>query len=157
MADLLNPNHYYRLPICGFCQNAWDMLFQRPPWASRPGSMSPGEWVNLCPVGGCDPDVWDYLNEFTGEPNGVKPKGNNATYHRRLTDDHSAAWRKRWPGIVHQWAAKKNEKFQPVVDRYGKVLSRVVADDDIDWGDEEVEDDPGGNHQDVSDLVDPVW
>ncbi len=128
----IDPKHYVRLPICGYCGNAWDIVFGRPPWHKGPGRYTAEEWLGHCRVGGCDPDIWEFLEDpFVVEYD-------NRVYHRREDDEPNAPWRRMWPKIVAQWAAIKNSRFtDTVTDRVTGQRVRVVAVDEIDWGEPE--------------------
>lgn len=91
--------------MCGFCQNVWDLIYQR-----RRLTTDPERWLAMCPVSGCDPDVWDYLNRTTHWPKGWKvfratnmpvwsklpppPETDDRVYHKRKTEGHNAKWRR---------------------------------------------------------------
>lgn len=131
--NLLDPHHYMKLPICGYCMNAWDQIYNRSPWDQRPGSIPPSRWLELCRVGGCDPDAWDFLDEETGLPH-PDPTPDDRLFHRR---GQGRRWERYTPKLVSEWAAIRNAKYQKVTDQHGNVLSKVVADDRIAWDEEE--------------------
>jgi hypothetical protein len=146
MSALDDFRHYMRLPMCGYCINAWDIIYQR----MRPGLKSPQEWLAYCHVGGCDPDVWNFLDEETGWPHGFVflqggrvdwqqtlddyevPAHDDTVYHRRANNGEAARWRKVMPKLVDAWWKTKGG---------GRYENGVVKDEDIDWGDVEFEDD----------------
>ena len=150
--NLLDDRHYVKLPICGFCQNAWDILFARAPWSRSAHGTAPGQMVRYCRVGGCDPDIWEYLDE-DGDWNGRKVKGNNGTFHRRLDNDSAAPWRKGWPRIVAAFSVRRNSQYESVRDKNGFVVSKVLSEDSIEWDEEDEE--PEETVEAV--VVDPVW
>lgn len=98
-------DHYESYPVCGFCVNAWDIVYQR-----RRALTSPEQWLGYCKVNGCDPDIWDYINLTTHWPKGWKvfresgipnwkklpapPPFDDRVYHRRESDGQNAKWRK---------------------------------------------------------------
>lgn len=63
--------------ICGFCQTAWDIVYGR-----CRSNTSPGTWVGYCARGGCDPDIWDYV-EVDGTVGYQTPPFVERLYHRR--------------------------------------------------------------------------
>lgn len=67
MSDATQFKHYMSYPMCGFCTNAWDIIYAR----QRSG-LSCEQWLDKCKVGGCDPDVWEYIDTRTGWPLGWK-------------------------------------------------------------------------------------
>jgi hypothetical protein len=91
--------------MCGFCQNVWDLIYQR-----RQMTTDCERWLALCPAGGCDPDVWDHINRTTHWPKGWKvykntrqpnwsklpppPETDDRVYHKRKTDGPNAKWRR---------------------------------------------------------------
>jgi hypothetical protein len=97
--------HYAHYPVCGYCINAWDIVYQRMRM-----STSPAQWVDYCKVFGCDPDIWDYLDPETGWPRDwpmvgepevpkwsnlpIPPDPDNRVYHKRDNDGQNAPWRK---------------------------------------------------------------
>jgi len=106
--DVTDLRHYTNFPICGFCYNAWDIIFGR-----QRTLISCEKWLSFCRWGGCDPDVWDFIDEKTGWPKGMKlnkqgqpkvffdhklvievPVYDNRVYHRRANSDDNAPWRK---------------------------------------------------------------
>lgn len=134
MGDVKNFKFYMNYPVCGFCMSAWDIVFQR-----RRGGLPPQQWVNYCKVGGCDPEIWEYLDDDTGWPKGWKlrsngwpdwkklpkpPKANNDCYHRRDDDGVHAPWRKNSLKLLRQ-AQMKFEK------------QRNITDEQIRWDEEE--------------------
>jgi hypothetical protein len=142
-AALDDHRHYMRLPMCGYCMNAWDMIYMR----LRPGTTSPARWIEFCHVGGCDPDVWDFIDEGTGWPNGFvlndhgvdwmetveryqPPDHDNTVFHRRLSDGDGARWRKVMPKLVDAWHATRKEKEDS---------NGALKDELIDWGEVEFE------------------
>jgi hypothetical protein len=151
--DPTNIKHYMNFPVCGFCNTAWDVLYGRIRSAT-----SPAQWVGYCKAGGCDPDIWDFIDEGTGWPNGWKlgfkgmplfygdPKKNkvkfpptdNRVYHRRATDDQNAPWRK-FMVRLNNLSIKESEK------------RRNVSFDDLEW---EGADDPLDDIED-EDLFGP--
>ena len=129
--------HYAGYPMCGYCYNAWDAIYGR----SR-SLLSPARWIDFCPVGGCDPDVWDHLDEDTGWPTGWKVGGNgmpvaytkpgvklvipaydNRVYHMRSDSDAHAPWRKTSVRLTKA-AQEKSAR------RKGISLTEVQWDDD---------------------------
>jgi hypothetical protein len=136
--DPTDIRHYMKLPICGYCINAWDIIFKRPPWDERHGHRSPEAWLEHCHVGGCDPDVWEFLGD-DGWPL-PKPKPDNRLYHRRDRNSDTARWRKFQPKLVTAWAALRDSKYTAVLDEHGReTATKVVPDESISWGDEEDE------------------
>src|SRR4051794_1839621 len=93
--------HYANYPVCGFCINAWDIVYQR-----TRSNTSAARWVDYCKVVGCDPDIWDYLDMETGWPKGWPMKGepempdwdklpkppeqDNRVYHKRRDSSPTA-------------------------------------------------------------------
>lgn len=161
MSNPTELRHYSQFPVCGYCNTAWDIIFMR----QRSGT-SPAEWVGFCRSGGCDPDVWDFIDEGTGWPNGWKmgdhglpkwyrtgkvppmPETDNRVFHRRASDDPHAPWRKNMVAL-----ANKNQKL--------KEAKKGINLDDVAWEgeDEEIEDEtpdeqPAGDWADDPDLWD---
>ena len=68
--------HYMHYPICGHCTTAWDIIYKR----QRAHTYSPRFWLEKCRFGGCDPDVWDYLDDSTGWPLGWKIRGGHPVW-----------------------------------------------------------------------------
>jgi len=67
--------HY---PICGSCYSAWDVIYDRGRVGNQWGKhSSPADILHGCKFGGCDPDVWEFIDEETGWPIGV-PLGPNS-------------------------------------------------------------------------------
>lgn len=140
--DESNPTkfeHYVHYPVCGFCTTAWDVIFQR-----LRSITSPARWVEYCKWGGCDPDVWDYINEKSGWPYGWKliaqptvvhepirvrwdqlpepPEYDDRVYHKRSPDSTGPAepWRKVSAKLLRQAQERaerlKNGDFEIVWD-----------------------------------------
>lgn len=144
--------HYMRLPMCGYCMNAWDMIYMR----QRPAITSPASWIGYCRVGGCDPDVWEFLDDATGWPVGFvmadnghvnwaetietyePPEHDNTVFHRRLSESDTAAWRRVMPKLVEAYTETRKAKSDD---------NGALKDEYIDWGDVEFED------EDVDDEV----
>ena len=115
--------HYKKYPMCGFCTNAWDIIYQRSRHLT-----SPVVWVGeYCPVGGCDPEVWDYLNSTTMWPKGFKvskktgmpnwdklpnlPDHDDRVFHKRKTDGPNAKWRRTSNALLKK-AIEAHEAFR---------------------------------------------
>jgi hypothetical protein len=104
----------------------------------------------MCRVGGCDPDVWDYIDDATGWPIDFSfhddghvdwpdtietypvPDYDNAVFHRRGHDGEGAQWRKVMPKLMAAWALTHGRA------RYDENGS--VPDEEINWGEVEFED-----------------
>lgn len=117
MSNVTELKHYTNYPVCGFCTTAWDVIYGRVRSAT-----SPGTWVGYCRWGGCDPDVWDHVDESTGWPTGWKlnnrglpicyeggkrgklttPKPDNRCFHRRDDNSTTAPWRKNGNALRNQ-------------------------------------------------------
>ena len=140
MADygLTDLRFYMQWPMCGHCSIAWDLIYQR-----LRSPASPAHYLRLCTVGGCDPEIWDFLDDRTGWPVGFKLKGNgmpdwsrlpdppmaeNETFHRRDRDDDKAPWRNVWERL-----RKENLKRE--------ARRKNIADEDLDFGDDEEDED----------------
>lgn len=150
--DVTNINHYDHYPLCGFCMNAWDIVYLR----MRTRHTTAVKWVEMCKVGGCDPDIWEYLDEDTcwpigwpvgdnGEPIWEKvaklplPKPDNRCRHRRNDDSERAPWRKYGPRLAALASARvrgEKEVAETEEDIWddpppAKVAAKVALDDDI--------------------------
>lgn len=122
MTDVTELRHYTHYPVCGFCTEAWDVIYVR----SR-STTSPADWVGFCKHGGCDPEVWDFLDDDDGWPlhweigkNG-RPVGylkdrrgelfpakfDNRVFHRRSGNEESAPWRKAEIRLLREAQEKK--------------------------------------------------
>lgn len=144
MSDPTNLHHYMNFPVCGFCTNAWDIVYGR-----MRSTTSPARFVEWCRVGGCDPDIWDFIDDGTGWPVGWKlskhtglplcykdpkkwpleiPEYDNRVYHRRKNDDPGAPWRKIMISLHNRQAKVKSESNKP------------TAFEDIEWDDDEADD-----------------
>jgi len=92
------------------------------------------EWLSKCPVGGCDPDVWDHVNmtthwpkgwkvsRTTGLPNRAKlppvPEHDDRTYHKRKTEGPNAKWRRTANVLDNQAiAARAARRLEDPTDR----------------------------------------
>lgn len=137
--------HYVHYPVCGFCMTAWDLIFQR-----LRSITSPQRFVEWCKVGGCDPDVWDYIDERSGWPYGWKliaqptvatqpirvkwnklpepPEYDDRVYHKRSPDSKgpSEPWRRTSAQLLKK-AQEKNERK-----RNGEFVIEWDGDDDED-------------------------
>ena len=142
MADVTELRHYTNFPVCGYCMNAWNIIYGR----MRTG-LSPEKWLGYCRWGGCDPDVWDHIDDRTGWPWGWKvnketgwprcytdpkapmplPDTDNRVYHMRANDDPAAPWRKTSDRLR---AARQT--------RNGKI--KGINLDEIEWDEEEITD-----------------
>lgn len=128
MGDPTKFEHYARYPMCGFCTNAWDIIYQR-----MRTHTNPEEWLNYCPVHGCDPDVWDYINLTTHWPKGwkvfretgmpnwkkmpPKPTPDDRVFHKRATDGLNAKWRRTSNALLNKAQdAKADHKMIDPVD-----------------------------------------
>lgn len=162
-APVTDQRHYMNLPMCGFCMNAWDLIYMR----LRPGSRTSAQrWVEYCKVGGCDPDVWDYIDLETGWPTGyivneetglvdwlrvseeyVIPDYDDSVFHMRLSDGPGVRWRKMMPQLISAFSKTRG------AGRYTD--NGTLPEEDIVWGeDDKVEQVPEpdvGNLEDVSD------
>lgn len=140
-------DHYVSYPVCGFCMSAWDIIFQR-----MRALTSPQRFVEWCKVGGCDPDVWDYIDDRSGWPYGWKliaqpsvpdvpirvkwkllpepPEFDDRVYHKRSPDSKgpNEPWRRTSTQLLKQAQAKAERK------RNGDFV--------IEWDDDEDEDNP---------------
>ena len=148
--DVTSPKHYQHYPICGFCMAVWDMIYLRTRLAGNPT-----EHLNLCKWGGCDPDIWDYLDEKTGFPlgwrvkNGVvkwdrdklrkhMPPYDNRVYHKRRDNSGTAPWRHNSSRLSKAFeqpgsnGKKDKEEPPPKVTKGKKVTAPVVVEDDDD-------------------------
>lgn len=163
--DVTDLRHYVSYPVCGFCMNAWDMIYGR----KRTGTNCE-KWLGFCKWGGCDPDVWEYLDERTGWPWGWKinpktmtprvfetlmeipiPDYDNRVYHMRRSDDPGAPWRKTSERLRAARLAKN-----------GKV--KGINLEDVEWDGEITDEDLTGvsgfpgHEPDAVDLDDPdLW
>lgn len=146
MADATMLKHYVNYPVCGFCMNAWDILYGR-----QRTTISCEKWLSFCHWGGCDPDIWDYLDERTGWPLGTKidpktmwpryftnhnlaipiPEYDNRVYHMRETEDDRAPWRKTSDRLRAEYAKVKAGR-KPID------LNEVAWDDEEEITDEDV-------------------
>jgi hypothetical protein len=135
MSNPTEIKHYTNYPVCGFCNTAWDVIYGRIRSATPPAT-----WVGYCKFGGCDPDVWDFIDEDTGWPTNWKlnkrgfplcytsgkhgtisvPKFDNRVYHRRANDDRNAPWRKTSQALRNQ------------VEKRGRKLKSLDFDD-LEW------------------------
>jgi hypothetical protein len=142
--------------MCGYCMNAWDMIYMR----RRSGITTPAAWIGYCRVGGCDPDVWDFLDDTTGWPKGFvfkpgdgghvdwektikkykMPEPDNRVYHRRFDDSDGAAWRRnsaRMTAAFHAVRLAKTDENGALKDELivwdDDEAVEVVADDEIEW------------------------
>jgi len=113
-------DHYAHYPMCGWCYNAWDLVYAR-----TRSSVSPMRWLEFCRWGGCDPDIWDMIDEGTGWPHGWSidahnvpiayqadskivldiPDYDNRVFHMRKDNGPSAPWR-----TVNQRLLKLSQK-----------------------------------------------
>lgn len=130
---------YMNYPLCGHCTVAWDMVYQR-----QRCSVSPEHTLRLCPAGGCDPEIWDFLDDLTGYPLGWQlrsngrpdwknlpepPMADNDCFHRRDREDDKAPWRRHSAALLRE-VHRRNE------------AKRNQSDDEIVWdADEDDEDD----------------
>ncbi len=125
--------HYVHYPLCGFCQSAWDVIYQRLLNLQResghplnPGA-APLTSLTHCRWGGCDPDIWDYVNMQTGWPRGWKvsrrtgrpnlerlpepPSPYPKVFHLRAeyhSPDH-AAWRRTSTRLTNEAIERKRD------------------------------------------------
>jgi hypothetical protein len=116
LGDPTRFEHYNHYPVCGYCLNAWNIIYQR--WVS---ALSPVEWLHYCRHNGCDPDVWDYINRATGWPKGFKvgrqsgkpnltklppvPEYDPRVFHKRDPQDEfssQARWRKNSDALIRK-------------------------------------------------------
>lgn len=164
MSDATQLSHYTNYPMCGYCTNAWNIVFGR----SRT-IISCERWLKYCKWGGCDPDIWEYLDERTGWPLGWKvdpktmwprcftdskvklpiPDFDNRVFHMRANDDPTAPWR------------KTSERLRAAaIDRKGKIKG-IKVEDITDWNDGGPEEEPDPAEQEfheATDLDDPdLW
>jgi hypothetical protein len=128
--------HYTHLPMCGFCVNAWDVIYGRVRTL-----ISCEQWIGYCKWGGCDPDVWEYIDEITGWPIGMKlnkqgkpkafydhkivieiPPFDNRVYHRRSDSGDNAPWRKVSVQLMKAWQ-----------ERTAKI--KGIKIEDVEWED----------------------
>ena len=148
---------YMNWPMCGHCATAWDVIYQR-----LRSSASPEHYVNLCPVGGCDPEIWDFLDDRTGWPVGWEldsrhipiwselpdpPLAEPQAYHRRelLVDSNPhAPWRKVWDRL-HKENQKRNER------------RAKRTDDELDWDEPEPDEDDSDEDDDQADIPEDEW
>jgi hypothetical protein len=140
MSDATKLSHYMNYPVCGYCTNAWDVIYGR-----KRSRTSPMQWVSYCKVGGCDPDVWDHIDEGTGWPPGWKladnglplgysksnkplkiPATDDRVYHRRASDDPKAPWRNITNKLRREWGEKVAKK-------------KGLTADEIDWEDDDLQ------------------
>jgi hypothetical protein len=160
MSNVTQFEHYMRYPMCGYCNSAWDVIYQRLRMHT-----SPEQWLGYCPVGGCDPDIWDYIDERTGwplkwkmQPNGFRPRWDklppipdydDRCYHKRGGDGPSEPWRKVSAKLLRiaqeRSAAKRgisveelewDDDEEPTPEPAPEVTD---ADDDIEWDDDDIE------------------
>lgn len=143
MSNVAQFSHYVRYPICGYCSTAWDILFQR-----TRSSTSPGRWLEYCKVGGCDPDVWEFIDEATGwpeswpfdskahriewgevDPEDVPPHDDRC-FHRRsqFHSPDNAPWRKISDKLLAQAHERRN-----------LLKARRAANLDLEFDDDEEE------------------
>ena len=158
--SVIDQRHYVNLPMCGFCVNAWDVIYMR----ARPGTISPQRWIEFCHHGGCDPDVWDYIDQETEWPPGfvflesghvdwpetveayVVPDHDDRVFHMRLSEGPGAAWRKIMPKLAATFSATRGA---------GRYENGTVKDEDIQWDEpDEPEPEDDGIQEDVSDAGD---
>lgn len=169
MADATELSHYTNYPMCGYCSNAWDIIYGR-----QRTIISCERWLSYCKWGGCDPEVWEHIDERTGWPIGMKidkatgwpkcftdikatvliPEYDNRVYHMRENSADNAPWR------------KVSERLrQAAIARKGKIknidLKDVDFGDDEDFTDEDLFGPYGDTvvqHMQPTDLDDPdLW
>jgi hypothetical protein len=97
--------------MCGYCNTAWEIIC---------GNMTSGtlllDWIDMCSTGGCDPDLWEYVDEKTGGLDlAVLPPEFVPGLPR--TDVHRA----------HRAGPYRKEKPQP------KVKKVPVIEEEIEW------------------------
>lgn len=174
MSNATELRHYTHYPMCGYCYNAWNIVYCR-----TRSLTSPGKWVEWCPSGGCDPDIWDHIDENTGWPEDWKldsmghpkgyrnpkkyplfiPKTDNRVYHLRADDDSNAPWRKTSSRLRNEQIARTAKKKGLTIDDIewdeDPEPSAVPPEftptsvDDIEWDDDDDEDLFGPHGDDV--------
>lgn len=121
MSNATEIKHYTNFPVCGFCMNAWDIVYGR-----MRAHTSPMTFLSFCRHGGCDPDIWEHIDEGTGWPDKWKlndkglpqwwfekapknvkiPVTDNRVYHLRADSDSHAPWRNVMPRLMREWQAR---------------------------------------------------
>jgi hypothetical protein len=158
MSGVTDFEHYMNYPVCGYCNTAWDIVMQR-----MRAITPPGRWLDWCPCGGCDPDIWDFLDDDTGWPwdwpydarTGRPvwskiPKeimaADNRCYHRRTDSGPNAPWRKNSEKLRKK-SIERAEKRRNITasdidwDEVEEEVRETVpptpesSDEDIDWDD----------------------
>jgi hypothetical protein len=103
--------------ICGYCSTAWDLVYKR-----QRSVTSAEQWVGYCKEGGCDPDIWDYVDL----PDDEVPQYMPHLFHRR---DHSRP---------HGWQFSRKAKVQYSQEEFQekelqeRIEQKAVADE-IEW------------------------
>lgn len=103
-------------PMCGHCYTAWDLLYGR-----IRSNTTIRQWLEYCRWGGCDPDVWDFLDD-NGEPTGEVPTYNRNLYHRRA-DDTPSGWR----------FSNKKKAVATVPRKPAEDIEWDTEEEDIEW------------------------
>lgn len=153
MTGLRDLDFYMHYPVCGFCRTAWDIVYQR-----QRSLTPPSRWVEWCKVGGCDPEIWDFLDDDTGWPLDWMidvrtgrpdwdfmpevPLHDNDAIHRAKDMGPNAPWRKISLRLVKQWQDKEERRRNITADelQWDEDLpdepveaDEVPSDDDIEW------------------------
>lgn len=167
MSDPTQIDHYMAYPLCSFCTTAWDVIYDRLRAGNKYGQYaSPAEILNDCKVGGCDPDIWNYIDDETGWPIGVKLSPNTghpicyaykrnaekgkgrfkvyADYDNRLhhrSDEAARAWVQPGQAPYHRVGERLMKQNLAKNERRKAAINGTDVNDESLWADEEEEDD----------------
>lgn len=105
--------------MCGYCETAWDQVMGRLKYHRY----NPGYWLSYCRVGGCDPDIWDYLD---GKGNVVeRPLYSKKLFHRR---DASVPWTSHTTRRV-----PPEELLAKEIERQQALKAQLVDPTEVEW------------------------
>jgi hypothetical protein len=120
--------------ICGFCNTAWDLVYKRCRSVT-----SVGQWVGYCREGGCDPDIWDYIDDNGGLAEDEVPEFMPHLFHRR---DHNNPY--GWKFGKRARAESEGRVSYTPQQLYEKQLAerqaQKAAADEIEWDSDDEED-----------------
>lgn len=165
MGDPTKLSHYMNYPICGACMSAWDIIYDRLRVGNKYRNyMSPAECLDGCKVGGCDPDIWDFIDEETGWPLGVELGDNsgqpvayafrretgrgrfvivapydNRLYHR--SDSDARDWVSPGSAPYHRTSERLQKENIARTEKHKAAMAGINLEDESLWDDDDEEDD----------------